>query len=182
MKSYILMLFISTFMMVNCATAQKNLVLNGGFEEDDFYGWNNGNAVRQTPYDFKSGKNSCAIITTTTDNWVGIYQIVKIPKKVQAVDFSAWIKTRNVVKGKDDWDGAIFSIVFLDLQEKEIGDGITIARVTGDQEWTLAEKIIKMPEKAYSFKILVAMGNASGSMLIDDVTAKTLTPEEVAKL
>ena len=173
MKSYILTFCVCFLLTANYARAQKDLVINGGFEDGDFYGWNN-NGARQTPWDFKNGKNSCAIITTNTDNWVGIDQTIRIPKKVQAVVFSAWIKTINVVKGKNDWDGAIFSVVFLDYQDKEMGEGINIARITGDQEWVLSKKIIKMPEKAYSFKILVAMGNASGTMLVDDVAAKAV--------
>lgn len=155
--------------MINFATAQKNMVLNGGFE-DEFFGWNN-NGAMQTPYNRKSGKNSCAIVTHSTDNWVGIDQTVEIPKKVQNIEFSAWIATTNVVKGKDDWNGAIFSVVFLDSQDKEMKDGVNIALITGNNEWTLYKKIIKMPDKAYSFKILVAMGNASGTMLVDDVAA-----------
>ncbi len=168
------------FLMVNCALAQKNLVLNGGFE-DELFAWN-GNGATQTPWNFKSGKNSCAIVTANADNWVGIDQTVRIPKKVQAIEFSAWIKTTHVMKGKNDWDGAIFTVVFLDVQDKEMGNGINIAHLTGDHDWELSQKVIKMPEKAYSFKILLAMGNASGTMLIDDVAAKALTPEEVAKL
>ena len=50
------------------ADAQKNLVENGGFE-DEFYGWNNNGGAQQTPWDFKSGKNSCAIVTPNADNW-----------------------------------------------------------------------------------------------------------------
>ncbi|BAU55491.1 hypothetical protein MgSA37_03680 [Mucilaginibacter gotjawali] len=155
--------------MVNSAPAQKNMVLNGGFE-DEFFGWNN-NGAMQTPYNLKSGKYSCAIVTHNTGNWVGIDQIVEIPKKVQNIMFSAWIATTNVVKGKDDWDGAIFTVVFLDSQDKEMKDGVNIAQITGTNDWTFYKKTIKMPDKAYSFKILVAMGNASGTMLVDDVSA-----------
>jgi hypothetical protein len=169
MKSLILSVCIGTLLMVNCAFAQKNLVLNGGFE-DELFGWN-GNGATQTPWNFKSGKNSCAIVTNTTTNWVGIDQTARIPKKVQTIEFSAWIKTTNVIKGKNDWDGAIFTIVFLDSQDKQIGDGVNIATLTGSQDWGLQKKTIKMPDKAYSFKILLAMGNASGTMLIDDVSA-----------
>jgi hypothetical protein len=169
MKSYFLTIFMGLFLMLNTAFAQKNLVLNGGFE-DELFGWN-GNGATQTPWNFKSGKNSCAIITTSADNWVGIDQTVKIPKKVQNVEFSAWIKTTNVVKGKNDWDGAVFTIVFLSNDDKQMGDGVSVARVTGSQDWTLYKQAIKMPDKAYSFKILLAMGNASGTMLIDDVSA-----------
>jgi hypothetical protein len=157
MKNYILTLCFCIFCMVNCARAQKNLVINGGFEEDDLYGWNQ-NGAKQTPWSFKSGKNACAIVTPNTDNWVGIDQTIRIPKKVQAVEFSAWIKTSHVAKGKNDWDGAIFTIVFLDVQEKQMGDGVNITKLTGDNDWALSTKVIKMPEKAYSFKILLAMG------------------------
>jgi len=92
------------------------------------------------------------------------------------------LKASHVVKDKNDWDGVIFTVVFLDTRDKQMGDGVNIAKIAGDQEWTLWKKTIKMPEKAYSFKILVAMGNASGTMLVDDVAAKALSPEEVAKL
>jgi hypothetical protein len=180
MKNYIFTICIGMLMVANCASAQKNLVLNGGFE-DEFYGWNN-NGAMQTPYSFKSGRYSCAIVTPNADNWVGIDQTIRIPKKVQAVEFSAWIKTTNVVKGKNDWNAAVFTIVFLDSQDKEMGSGVNIASVTGSSDWTLYKKTIKMPDKAFSFKILAAMGNASGTMLVDDVAAKTLSAEEVAKL
>jgi hypothetical protein len=156
-------------LMLNSVLAQKNLVTNGGFE-DELYGWNN-NGARLTPWDLKSGKSSCAITTTNTDNWVDIDQTVRIPKKAQDIEFSAWLKTINVAKGKNDWDGAIFTVVFLDAGDKEIGAGENIARLTGDNEWELLKKIIKIPQKAGSFKILVAMENASGTMIVDDVSA-----------
>jgi hypothetical protein len=160
------------------ANAQKNLVTDGGFE-DDLYGWNNGNNVAKiTPWDFKSGKNSCVIITSNVDNWIGIDQTVRIPKKVQMFEFSAWIKTVNVVKGKDEWNGAVFSIEFLDKMDKKLGDGVNIARITGDQGWTLSKQAVKIPPGAVSFRILLAMGYASGTMLIDDVSAAAVATDE----
>ena len=171
MKKFSLAFLLLVLFTSNSLFAQKNLVLNGGFE-DDFFGWNNGGGAQQTPWDFKSGKNSCAIVTANTDNWVGIDQTVRIPKKVQDIEFSAWIKTNNVVKGKNDWDGAVFTIVFLDGDDKDMtSQDVNIARLTGYTPWTLYKKTIKMPDKAYSFKILLAMGNASGTLLVDDVAA-----------
>ncbi|MEP6610966.1 MAG: carbohydrate binding domain-containing protein [Mucilaginibacter sp.] len=151
------------------AMAQKNMITNGGFE-DDLYGWNN-NGAQLTPYDFKSGKNSCAIVTPGTDKWVGIDQTVRIPKKAHNIEVSAWLKTLNVIKGKNDWDGAVFTVVFLDAGDKETGEGVNIAKLTGDQEWTVFKKTMKIPDRAVSFKILAAMANASGTMLIDEVKA-----------
>jgi hypothetical protein len=159
--------------------AQKNLVANGGFE-DDLYEWNN-NGAKTTPWDLKSGKNSCAIVTANSTNWVGIDQTIRIPKKAQTLEFSAWIKAINVVKGKDEWNGAVFTIEFLDKQDKKIGDGFNISKITGDQEWTLSKKTLTIPAGAISFRILLAMGYASGTMLIDDVAAKVVNAEEVVK-
>ncbi len=155
----------------NSLFAQKNLVLNGGFE-DEFFGWNNNGGAQQTPWNFKSGKNSCAIVTNNTDNWVGIDQTIRVPKKTQDMEFSSWIKTTNVIKGKNDWDGAIFTVVFLDVSDKEIpNESVNITRLTGSNDWALYKKTVRIPDKAYSFKLLLAMGNASGTLLVDDVAA-----------
>ncbi|MCS3736685.1 carbohydrate binding domain-containing protein [Mucilaginibacter dorajii] len=179
MKFFKLLFSIIFMLMVFNANAQKNLVENGGFE-DNLYGWND-NGGKITPWDFKSGKNSCAIITTGTDKWVGIDQSIRIPKKTGSLEFSAWIKANNVVKGEHDWDGAIFSIAFLDGSDKEIEGGDNIAHLTGDQNWTRFSKIIKVPARAVSFKILLAMGNASGGMIIDDVYAAVVNDQLVVK-
>ncbi|CAN5232688.1 hypothetical protein BH09BAC6_BH09BAC6_29960 [soil metagenome] len=170
MKSLLLTVCVS-FLLV-AGYAQKNLVINGGFE-DELFGWNE-NGARVTPWNIKSGKSSCAIVTTNTDKWVGIDQVLSIPKKAHSVEFSAWLKTINVVKGKDDWNGALFTVVFLDVRDKEMSPGVNIASITGDREWQLSKKTITMPEKAASFKILLAMGFASGTMLVDDGTAKVV--------
>jgi hypothetical protein len=161
--------------------AQKNLVVDGGFE-DELYGWNNGsNVAKITPWDFKSGKGSCAIITTNTDAWIGIDQTIRIPKKAQMLEIGAWIKTNNVVKGKDTWDGAIFSIEFQDAGGKKIGDGVNITTLAGYQPWTFIKQQVKIPPGAVDFRILLAMGFASGTMLIDDVSAKVINADDVAK-
>lgn len=179
MKAIKITCCISLIMLSLLAKAQKNLVTNSGFE-DELYGWS-GNNLKLTPWDFKTGKNSCAIISTTIDNWMGTDQVIRIPKKNTTIEFGAWIKVINVVKGKNDWDGAIFSVVFMDSGDKEINGGENIARLTGDLEWTLFTKAIKIPEKASNFKILLAMGNASGTMIIDDVTAKIVADQLAVK-
>ncbi len=161
------------------ASAQKNLLENGGFE-DNLDGWND-NGGKITPWDFKSGKASCAIIAATADKWMGIDQAIRIPKKATSLEISAWLKALNVVKGKNDWDGALFGIAFLDAGDKEISGGDNIARLTGDQSWTFYTKVVKIPEKAVSFKILIAMGNASGTLIVDDVAAKAVVEQPAVK-
>ena len=165
------------FLISNKATAQKNLVLNNSFE-DDADGWiNYGGTI--TPYDFKDGKKSCAIVAYNTEKWVGLHQIIGIPKKAQAFEFSGWLKTINVIKGLDDWSGGIFNVEFLDRNDKKLGESVSIARITGDQEWQLVKTNVRIPAGAVSFKILIALGYASGTLFVDDVSAKVISPDAV---
>lgn len=180
MKIYTLLCCVVMLLLCNMVFAQKNLVSNGNFE-DGLAEWN-GNSAKITPWDHVQGKNSCALIVYNTTNWTGIDQVVRIPKNAQGLSISAWIKTINVIKGNDEWMGAIYSIEFLDKADKKIVDGVNIARLTGDHEWEQVSKAVKIPERAVSFKIMLAMGYASGTMLIDDVQATVLNAEEVAKL
>lgn len=163
------------------ASAQKNLVKNGGFE-DEVYDWDNSNIAKVTPWDFKEGKSSCVITVADISNWVGLSQIISLPKNAQGIAFGAWLKTTNVVKGKDEWMGALYSIEFLDKHEKKIGDGVNLALLIGYNDWELIKKNVKVPLGATAFKIMLAMGYASGTMQVDDVSAKVLNAEEVAKL
>jgi hypothetical protein len=41
--------------------------------------------------------------------------------------------------------------------------------------------VIKIPQKAVSFKVLIAMGNASGTIIADDVAAKELIEQPAVK-
>ncbi|WPU97610.1 hypothetical protein SNE26_16410 [Mucilaginibacter sp. cycad4] len=161
------------------ARAQKNLVENGGFE-DDTYGWNAG-AAKLTPWDVKTGKSSCAIISADASAWLGIDQLVSIPKKAGKLEFSAWLKTINVVKGKDEWNGAVFSVEFLDKADKKAGEGLNIITLTGDHSWELASKEVLIPAGAVRFKLLLAMANATGTFLIDDVAVKVIMNDGVTK-
>jgi hypothetical protein len=178
------------FMLLSCGlllllcqrvTAQKNLVSNGGFE-DGLNDWNGSSNAKITPWDLKAGKGSCAIIVSSNANWVGIDQMGWVPKNVLGMEFSAWIKTNNVVKGQNEWTGAIYSIEFFDRYDKKIGEGENLARLTGDNEWAQFKKAVKVPVGAVGFKILLAMGYASGAMLVDEVSARVLNAEEVVKL
>lgn len=179
MKASIWILGFILLISVNKVSAQKNLVANGGFE-DDTEGWvNYGGTV--TPYDFKEGKNSCAIIAPNTEKWLGLHQVINIPKKAPALEVSAWLKTINVVKGFDDWNGAILNVEFLDGREQKIGESVRVARLVGDQSWQFISKKVTIPSGAVKFKILAAMGYASGTLFIDAVSAKVVAADSVGQ-
>jgi len=181
MKLFTLIACTFLLMVSYSAQAQKNLINNGSFE-NDLDDWTNGSVAKTTPWDIKAGKASCAIISPNTINWMGIEQVIRIPKNTLGLEFSAWLKTINVIRGESEWMGAVYSIDFLDKADKKIGDGVNIARLTGDNNWEQFKKAVKLPAGAVSFKILIAMGNASGTMLADNVWAKVISADEVAKL
>lgn len=163
------------------ASAQKNLISNGSFE-DELFDWNGADKAKITPWDKTAGKNSYAIIVPNTTNWIGLDQIIRVPKGSSGFEFSAWLKTVNVVRGDNEWMGAIFSAEFLDKADKKIGEATSIARITGDTNWEQAKKAVKVPVGAVKCRILLAMGYASGTMLIDDVKVTVISEEEAAKL
>lgn len=155
---------------------QKNLVANGGFEED-LISWNANDAIKTTPWVFKNGKNSAAIICFQNTDWVGMDQTVDLPKKSQALDVSAWIKGQTIVQGKDSWNTGVFIVEFY-KHGKKLGEGVNIATVVGNMEWTLADKKMKIPDGADAIKLMIAMSNCTGTFFIDDVSAKVITLDE----
>jgi antitoxin component YwqK of YwqJK toxin-antitoxin module len=151
--------------------AQKNLITNGDFE-DGLNGWNaNGPII--TSFVVKNGHASGAIITYNKDNWVGMDQSVDIHRKDSIFEFSVWVKTQNVEQGKDPWNAAQMNIQFINAGDKNVGESVSLFNLTGNNEWQLYEKIVKVPRGAAKIKVMLAMSFASGSLFIDDVVCKT---------
>lgn len=161
------------------AMAQKNLITNGGFE-DELYGWTEYSA-RTTPYVVKEGK-ACAVITSVdTSKWTGMHQIVALPKNTQYVLISAWIKADNVVQSMQAWTGGLFNIEFLDRNEAKINGPATLITVTGDEQWKFTEKAMPVPSGVSKIKLLFALGYATGTLFVDEVSVKAITMEEYQK-
>jgi hypothetical protein len=161
------------------ATAQKNLVTNGGFE-DELYGWTEYTA-RTTPYVVKAGKASAVITSVDTSKWTGMHQIVALPKKAQYILISAWVKADNVVQGMRAWSGGLFNIEFLDRNEAKVNESTTLITITGDEQWKFTEKTMEVPPGVSRVKLLFALGFATGTVFVDDVSVKVITAEEYQK-
>lgn len=161
------------------AKAQKNLVTNGGFE-DELYGWTEYSA-KTTPYVVKAGK-ACAVITSIdTSKWTGMHQVVALPKNTQYILVSAWIKADNIVQGMQSWTGGLFNIEFLDRSEGKVSGPVTLITVTGDEQWTFTEKAMAVPPGVSKVKLLFALGYATGTLFIDEVSVKTISVEDYQK-
>jgi hypothetical protein len=171
-------LFVLLFANIT-AKAQKNLITNGGFE-DELYGWTEYSATT-TPYVVKAGK-ACAVITSVdTSKWTGIHQIVALPKNTQYILISAWIKADNVVQSMRDWTGGLFNIEFLDRNEAKVNGSATLITVTGDEPWTFTEKAMPVPPGVSKIKLLFALGYATGTLFIDEVSVKAISAEDYQK-
>ena len=161
------------------AKAQKNLVTNGGFE-DELYGWTEYGA-KTTPYVVKAGK-ACAVITSMdTSKWTGMHQIIALPKNTQYILISAWIKADNVVQGVQAWTGGLFNIEFLDRNEAKVNGSATLITVTGDEYWKFMEKAMPVPPGVSKIKLLFALGYATGTLFVDEVSVKAITMEDYQK-
>lgn len=174
-KKLVYLLLVPLFAHIT-ARAQKNLVTNGGFE-DELYSWTEYSA-RTTPYVVKTGK-ACAVITSAdTSKWTGMHQVVTLPKKTQYILISAWIKADNIMQGMPAWSGGLFNIEFLDKNEAKVNGSTTLNTVTGDEQWKFVEKAIPVPPGVSKIKLLFALGYATGALFVDEVSVKVITMEE----
>lgn len=159
--------------------AQKNLVLNGGFEME-LNNWR-GDIAKISPFDKKSGKGSAIITQYTGAEWQAIDQIISIPKNTVAFELSGWIKSDAIEKGKNAWNTGKFDIEFLNANEKGIQNE-NIAAILETTPWTFYKKIIKVPTSASKLRIILALGQTNGTILFDEIKAFAISQEELNKI
>lgn len=176
MKKLLSLLLLPLFQMT---LAQTNLVKNGSFETE-LENWR-GDAATISPYDKKSGSNSCAINQFVGAEWKGVDQIVNIPKTTAAIELSGWVKADAIEKGANAWNTGKFDIEFLNSGEKGI-ENQNIAAVLGTTPWTLYKKIIPVPAGASKLRIMLALGQTNGSIFFDDIKAVALSVEQLNKI
>ena len=174
-------LFLFSFLfLATVSNAQTNLVKNGSFETELTY-WRGENVATISPYDKKSGFNSCVINQFVGAEWKGIDQIIFIPKNTAAIELSGWIKTEGIEKGENLWNAGKFDIDFLNSGEKGIKNE-SIASLLGTTPWTLYKKTIPVPVGASKLRIILALGQTNGSIYFDDIKAIAISPEQLNKL
>jgi hypothetical protein len=173
----IILLFILCFSIG--LSAQKNLVINGSFE-NELQNWR-GDVASLSPYDKKSGANSCIINQYVGNDWKSIDQLISIPKNTIALECSAWIKTQDIVQGANKWNVGKLDLEFLTGGEKNIAFE-SIAMVVGTTPWTFYKKTITIPKGSSKFKIMLALGEATGTILFDDIKIVPITQQELDKI
>jgi len=146
------------------ATSEAKTVelLNTGFE-DGITSWR-GNAIVSTTT-FKEGK-AALVLNSTTFDWNGIDQIATVPEKATTITISGWLKSDTIKQGKDPWNNGLYSVEFTGSSEQKTGNE-SIAFVTGTTDWTYYTKTFTLPAETKHYRIMLALGFATGTMYAD---------------
>ncbi|MFL5729264.1 MAG: carbohydrate binding domain-containing protein [Cytophagaceae bacterium] len=149
----------------------QNQIKNPGFENEK-EGWNFwGGEQEEDPH---SGDYSMKVYADEF-KWSGADQKVMIPEGVKKVELAGWMKTENVVKGSNPWEMARIACEFLDEGGSQVGGYPPVTgQAMGTTAWTLYKKIYTVPEGAREIKIMLALGNAKGSVWYDDIDLKLI--------
>lgn len=174
------LLVLSFFFVTIANNAQANLIKNGGFETE-FMNWRGEEVATLSPYDKKTGKNSCTINQFVGAEWKAIDQIISIPKNAVAIELSGWVKTESIEKGKDVWNTGKFDVAFMNSGDKDI-QSESVASVLGTTPWTLYKKTITVPKGASKARIMLALGQTNGTIFYDDLKAVAITKEQIDKI
>jgi hypothetical protein len=146
--------------------AKPTVFSNGGFE-NELDSWR-GNASTSTSI-FKEGK-AALVLNSATFDWTGIDQIADVPENSTAITISGWLKSDNIKQGKDPWNNGLFNVEFTGSDSAKTGEDQNIAFVTATTDWTYYTKTFPLPTGTKKYRIMLALGFASGTLYADDIT------------
>jgi hypothetical protein len=175
MKSAVLL---SVFLISSVMFSQKNLVINGGFDQNTDNWW--ADNLNQNAVIKKVGTGSCMIVQYVGKEWKGGDQKINIPKGTYAIAFSAYVKG-DAIQGGESYGAGIVNAEFLNGADKQIASE-NIAQVKGTVDWKLYSKMVLVPEGAKRVKLLIALQSTPGTVFFDDIKAVTVTEEEYKKV
>jgi hypothetical protein len=167
-------LLLSIFLISTLMFSQKNLVLNGGFDQNTDNWW--ADNLTQNAVVKQVGTGSCMIVQYVGKEWKGGDQKINIPKGTYAITFSAYVKA-DAIQGGESYGAGIVNAEFLNGADKQIVSE-NIAQVKGTVDWKLYSKMVLVPEGAKRVKILIALQSTPGTVFFDDIKAVTVTKEE----
>lgn len=174
-QTHICFLIIYLLFMAFNATAQKNLISNGSFE-NELSGWS-GNA-KISNFIYHSGGASLALVSINKGKWEGVDQKIKLPKNAQAILVAGSCKADGIEAGSNSWNTAVIIVEFFS-GDKKIGSGERLAQKTGTENWTAFKKALKVPSEATAFKVIIALSEATGTFFVDNLTAITISPDDI---
>ena len=155
----------------NTATpaSEPTVIFTNGNFEAGLAGWI-GTAEPETTV-VKEGKNA-VVISSQQPTWTSIYQQVDVPATAKKVTISGWLKSDNIVQGKEAWNNGALTAEFTKEGTTRTADYQNIGTATGSTDWTYVEQTYAIPEQTGKIKILIALNNCTGKLIADDVQMK----------
>lgn len=180
MKKHILKTTLLFFVLLisSMMFSQKNLVLNGSFDQNTDNWW--ADNLSQNTLVKKVGSGSCMIVQYVGKEWKGGDQRINIPKGSYAITFSAYLKA-DAIQGGESYGAGILSVEFLNEANKQIVYE-NIAQVKETVDWKLYSKTILVPEGAKTVKVIIALQSTPGTVFFDDIKAITINEEDYLKI
>ncbi|MDG5816977.1 carbohydrate binding domain-containing protein [Chitinispirillales bacterium ANBcel5] len=144
-----------------------NVLSDFSFEEGgtnwNFFGSEIGDVAR-------SGNAGLTVINEVR-NWSGADQLIALPEGAANITVSGWIKTEDVVQGRENWENARISIEYRDAEGNLVGGyPAAVAQVTGTTDWTHYTRSYRVMPAARVLQVQCALGNATGAAYFDDIT------------
>jgi len=146
--------------------SQKPVFSNGDFENGST-AWR-GNVSTSTTV-VKEGKTALALNSAAFE-WNGIDQIAEIPENASSITISGWLKSDNIKQGKDTWNNGLLNVAFAGNEDQKTGNDQNIAFVTGTTDWTYYSKKFPIPAGTKKYRIMLALGFATGTLYADAIT------------
>lgn len=164
MKRVLLLLLFTSLLLAND-------IVNPGFEagKSGWDLWSRASSI-DTSQGFGRSRNSLKVHSDKKE-WVGASQEIKVPRDAQFFEIEGRVKTEGVQIGEKSWEWAQINIEYLDKKKKNISYPGQVCLVKGDTDWKLYHQRYMLPEEVVYIKVVLALGNASGTVWFDDITA-----------
>lgn len=171
------MRFFSALIVLFCSFngLTQNVLSNSDFElkNRDWISW--GSKVCSTAHQGTYGIE----ITNKVAKWSGMHQIIALPDSVTRVEVSGWMKTENIIGGKESWEKARISVEFIDKLEQVVGGYPSpVAIADGSTPWTQYNSILDVHKGAKAVKVVIALGNCTGTAWFDDLSCEFISDKK----
>jgi len=148
-----------------------NWLLDPDFETPGSDAWNMAKVDAQ-------GHNSShsLVVENTAPAWTLPAQDVSFRGKTPArIVYGGWVRTDQVVRGKEDYMAARLGVDFRDADNKQVGGWQAEAcAVSGTTDWTYYEKSYPVPAGSAAVHVDAGLGNCAGKAWFDDLTLTLL--------
>jgi len=145
----------------------KPIVLTNGTFEDGTNAWRGTSNVSTTT--FKEGKAALVVTSTTTD-WKAMDQIADVPENATSITITAWLKSENIVQGKELWNNGLLNVEFTSDGTTKTGDDQSVTFVTGTTDWKSYTKTFTLPKGTKKYRLMVGLGFAAGTLYADAIS------------